>query len=153
VLVRFRSPRPLFSWLIGLLAVMDSAALMLALAPSRERIEPRLALRMGFTALRQIAAALGIAVDPDPDPDGDIELTFDEFEDAVDRLNGVGSPLERSAEEAWPHFRGWRVNYEPVAYILALRIDSVPAPWSGPGRWPHETVQVVRPPNRLPTRS
>ena len=151
VLIRFRSPRSLFSWLVGLLAVMDSAALWLSLAPSRERLEPRLALRMGFTALRQIAGALHMPVDNDPDPDGDIQLRYEEFAEAVERLKAVGFSLERSAEEAWPHFRGWRVNYEALAYALAWRTDAVPAPWSGPRRWRHETIEVRRPPNRLPS--
>lgn len=150
VLVRFRSPQPLSSWLVGLLAVMDSAALLLALAPSRERIEPRLALRMGFSALRQIAAALRIDFDPDPDPDAEIELDFGDFEAGVRMLREVGFPVERSAEDAWPHFRGWRVNYEPIAYELARRTDAVPAPWSGPRRFAHPTIQVVRPPTRQP---
>ena len=78
VLVRFRSPRALSSWLVGLLCVMDSAA-MLPLCPSHDRIEPRRAIRMGFTALRDIGAALGMKVDLDPDPDSDIALTFEEF--------------------------------------------------------------------------
>ncbi|HYA44627.1 MAG TPA: hypothetical protein VED59_03410, partial [Acidimicrobiales bacterium] len=141
----------LFSWLIGLLAVMDSAAILLAVAPSQERIEPRLALRVGFTALREIAGALGIPVDPDPDPDGQIKLSFEEFVQALDQLRAVGFPVERTAEEAWPHFRGWRVNYEPIAYALALRTDAVPAPWSGPRRWSHEPITVKRPPNRQPS--
>jgi hypothetical protein len=151
VLVRFRSPRSLFSWLVGLLAVMDSAALWLSLVPSRERIEPRLALRMGFTALRQIAGALHIPVDNDPDPDSDIQLRYEEFAEAVEQLKAVGFVVERTAEEAWPHFRGWRVNYEALAYALAWRTDAVPAPWSGPRRWRHETIPVRRPPNRLPS--
>jgi hypothetical protein len=150
VLVRFRSPQPLSSWLVSLLAVMDSAAMLLALAPSRERMEPRLALRMGFTALREISKTLGVPVDTDPDPDSNIELAFDDFSAAVDQLKEVGFPIERTADEAWPHFRGWRVNYEPLAYALAWRTDAVPAPWSGPRRWPHETIAVRRPPNRLP---
>ncbi|HYZ53816.1 MAG TPA: hypothetical protein VE733_10030 [Streptosporangiaceae bacterium] len=33
-LAYFRSPRPLGSWVIGLVAVLDSAALYLALCPS-----------------------------------------------------------------------------------------------------------------------
>jgi hypothetical protein len=150
VLVRFRSPQALSSWLVGLLAVMDSAAMLLALCPSRDRMEPRRAIRMGFTALRQIASALGLAVDHDPDPDAEIQLNFEEFADAVDQLNAVGFPMERSAAEAWPHFRGWRVNYEDIAYTLARMTDAVPAPWSGPRRWPAETIKVRRPPNRAP---
>lgn len=150
VLVRFRSPQPLSSWLVGLLAVMDAAALYLALCPSRERMEPRLALRMGFTALREVGQALGMEVDPDPDPGAPVELPFEEFAAAVAQLEGVGFPVERTAAQAWPHFKGWRVNYEPLAYELARRTDAVPAPWSGPRRWRAETIGVRRPPNRQP---
>lgn len=153
VLVRFRSPRPLSSWLVSLLAVMDSAALLLALRPSQDRIEPRRALRMGFTAMGQIGNALGLAVPNDPDPDAAIDLPFAEFSQAVAELGAVGFPMERSAEEAWPHFRGWRVNYESLAYALAYRVDAVPAPWSGPRRWPAKVEKVRRPPNRAPAGS
>ena len=58
-------------------------------------------------------------------------LTYDEFLVAVARLERAGYPMERTPEEAWPHFRGWRVNYESIAYELADRIDAVPAPWTG----------------------
>ncbi|MDT7715566.1 MAG: hypothetical protein QOH09_1558 [Pseudonocardiales bacterium] len=150
VLVRFRSPQPLSSWLVALLAVMDSAAMLLALCPSRDRIEPRLAIRMGFTALREIGSAMNISYDPDPDPNGDIGLTFAEFAAAVGQLQTVDFPMERTAAEAWPHFRGWRVNYEALAYELAWRTDAVPAPWSGPRRWPTTPMPVRRPPDRTP---
>ncbi|HTV11324.1 MAG TPA: hypothetical protein VME20_05615 [Acidimicrobiales bacterium] len=151
VLVRFRSPQPLMSWLVALLAVMDSAAMLLSLCPSRERMEPRRALRMGFTALRQIGGAMGLPVDLDPDPDAEIDLTFAQFSEAVDTLKSVGFPVEREAAEAWPHFRGWRVNYEALAYGLAERTDAVPAPWSGPRRWRAGTIPVQRPANRRPS--
>jgi hypothetical protein len=150
VLMRFRSPQPLSSWLIGLLAVMDSAALLLAVAPSRDRLEPRLCIRMGFVALRQMGRAVGIVVVEDPDPDADIALTFEQFEAGVQRLVDVGFEIERTAAEAWPHFRGWRVNYESVAYQLAYATDAVPALWAGPRRWAHEPMAPVRPPNRQP---
>ena len=153
VLIRFRSPQPRQSWLVSLLAVMDSAALLLALCPSRERIEPRLCLRMGFVALRQIGYAVGIPVDEDPDPDGPLQLSYDEYRAAVDRLIDVGFPIERTPEEGWPHFRGWRVNYEATAYALAAATDAVPALWSGPRRWPSEPIAPVRPPNRRPGTS
>ena len=153
VLVRFRSPHPLDSWLVGLLSVMDSAAMLLALCPSRDRIEPRRAIRMGFTALREIGSAVGMDVDMDPDPDSDVELSFEEFSAAVDQLRTVDFPVERDAAEAWPHFRGWRVNYESLAYALAYRTNQVPAPWSGPRRWGTGTIPVQRPTLRLPGKS
>jgi hypothetical protein len=149
VLIRFRSPQPLTSWLIGLLAVMDSAALLLALCPSRDQIEPRLCLRMGFTALQQVGTAIGLSVDTDPDPDRPLLLTYEDYAAGVRRMVDVGFPLERTVEAAWPHFRGWRVNYEAVAYELARRTDAVPAQWSGPRRWDVEPMQTVRPPTRI----
>ncbi len=151
VLMRFRSPQPMSSWLIGLLAVMDSAALLLAVAPSRDRLEPRLCLRMGFTALRQMGRSVGVPIDYDPDPDADIQLSFEEFEAGVQRLIDVGFDIERTTAEAWPHFRGWRANYESIAYTLAYATDAVPALWSGPRRFAYQPIATIRPPNRLPS--
>jgi hypothetical protein len=105
---------------------------------------------MGFTALRQIGVGLGMPADPDADPDAEIQLRFEDFAAAVDMLRLVDFPMERDAAEAWPHFRGWRVNYESLAYGLARHIDAVPAPWSGRRRWPAETIPVRRPANRAP---
>jgi hypothetical protein len=149
VLVRFRSPRSHASWLVGLVAVLDSAALLLALSPSRERYEIRACLRMGFSALQEIGLAVRVPVDRDPDPDRPLQLSYEEFLDGVQRLVDVGFPIERSPQEAWPHFRGWRVNYEDVAYRLARATDAVPALWSGPRRHAGDQLAPVRPPNRL----
>jgi hypothetical protein len=151
VMLLFRSPEPWFSWLVGLLAVLDGAAMHLALAPSTASSQARLCLRMGFTALNRIAKVLGWEVDPDPNPEGPIALTFEEFDQAVEMLRHIGFPMERSAEEAWPDFRGWRVNYESVAYRLADRLTAPPAPWSGSRR--HLRSGIVaprRPPQRAP---
>jgi hypothetical protein len=151
VMLLFRSPDPWFSWLVGLLAVLDGAAMHLALAPGTASSQSRLCLRMGFTALNRIAKVLGWSVDPDPNPEGPITLTFEEFEEAVAMLTHVGFPMERTAEEAWPDFRGWRVNYETVAYRLCDWLTAPPAPWSGSRR--HLRSGVVapkRPPQRAP---
>ena len=153
VLTRFRSPAAYSSWLVGLVAVMDSAALWLALSPARApATEARLALRMGFTCLRQVAATVGLPVDNDPDPDGELALPYDDYLDGVARLATVGFPMDRTPEEAWPDFRGWRVNYESVAYALAYRQDCVHAQWTGPRRAGGAPLPPVRPPNRTPTR-
>ena len=87
--------------------------------------------------------------DFDPDPDQPLSLTYDEFRQGVARLEAVGYPMERSAEDAWPHFRGWRVNYESLSYALAAATDAVPALWSGPRRWPAEPMPPQRPATRI----
>jgi hypothetical protein len=61
-----------------------------------------------------------------------------------------GFPMERTPEDAWPHFRGWRVNYENLAYRLAYDIDAVPAAWSGPRRTPAVILTPTTPKDRQP---
>jgi hypothetical protein len=154
VLLLFRSPEPWFSWLLALLAVLDGAAMHLALAPATASSNARLCLRMGFTALDRIGSMLGWDLDPDPLPEAPLELTYEEFEQAVLMLEQVGFPVERRAEAAWLDFRGWRVNYETAAYRLADRLVVPPAPWSGPRRHlGSEIVEPRRPPHRRPATS
>jgi hypothetical protein len=150
VLVRFRSPNPYRSWIVALLAVMDSAAMYLALAPERAPYQARLCLRMGFTALRDVAQTLRLPHNPDPRPDDPVELTYEMFLTGVQRLRDVGFPIERSPEEAWPHFRGWRVNYEDLASRLADLVDAPPAPWSGTRTHFPEVIEPIRPVDRRP---
>lgn len=153
VLTRFRSPQELTSWLVGLVAVMDSAALWLALSPSTvPTIQARLCLRMGFTALRSVAETVGLDVDHDPDPDAALQLAYADYLEGVSRISSTTFAMDRTPEQAWPDFRGWRVNYEAVAYALADRLDAVPGPWTGPRRTGTEVIAPVRPPNRLPSR-
>ena len=134
VLLLFRSPDPWSSWAIALLSVLDAAAMQLALNPTTAPSQARLSLRMGYTALRRISDALGWSYEPDPLPDDPILLTPGEFERAVRLLQEVGFATEREPDEAWAHFRGWRVNYEDLAYRWAARVMAPPAPWSGPRR-------------------
>ncbi len=154
VLLYFRSPEPWYSWVLTLLAVLDAAAMQLALTPSTAPSEARMCLRMGFTCLRRIATSLRWSYDPDPLPDDALQLTFAEFEYAVEVLATTGFPMERTPAEAWPHFRGWRVNYETIAYRLADRVVAPRAPWSGDRRHLSESLQMpVRPPHRAPDGS
>jgi hypothetical protein len=146
-LVRFRSPRPLSSWVTALLAVLDSAALLLALSPkSAPEVPARLCLRGGFLCLNQVARAMGIDVPDRPDPSGGIGLSYQEFLDAVTRMREVDFPIERDPAEAWADFVGWRVNYERAAYAVAAAVDAVPALWSGPRRRPAPAIAPIRPP-------
>ena len=151
VLIHFRSPRATRNWLVALLAIMDAAALELALNPSKPKATMRMTLRGGFTCLREIADVEGIPYDADPDPDGEIQLSFAEFSQGLDMLRYSGYPMERDVNEAWAHFRGWRVNYETLAYELAYRIDAVAAPWSGPRRTQRQVLAVRSPIDRQPS--
>jgi hypothetical protein len=151
VLLYFRSPHPLRSWIGGLLAIMDSSAMINSLSPTLAPAEARLCLRMGFVCLRNIADLMRIPYDPDPLPSDPIELTYDEFKAGAKLLKEQGFPLERTIEEAWPHFRGWRVNYEHIAYVIADVVVAPPGPWSGPRQHlPGMEIIPQRPPDRQP---
>jgi hypothetical protein len=146
-LVRFRSPRPLSSWVTALLAVLDSAALFLALSPrAAPSVAARLCLRSGFLCFRDVARAMGAVIPDTPDRSQGIIVSYDDFLDAVARMRKVDFPIERDPAEAWPDFVGWRVNYEPAAYAVALALDVVPALWSGPRRHPAAPIPPIRPP-------
>ena len=144
-LVNFRPPGPLSSWVTAQLAVLDAAALYLSLMPDPPgAISARLCLRGGFTCLTAIARARGFATPDEANPNDGIALTYEEFGDAIDRLRKVDFPVERSSEEAWLDFVGWRVNYEAAAYAIARAVDAPPALWSGPRRHPIPPIPPFR---------
>ncbi|WP_197715252.1 MFS transporter [Nocardioides baekrokdamisoli] len=151
-LLRLRSPRVNAHWLTSLVAVMDAAALHLALAPTTEpKIEARLVLRMGFETLNQIAQVLKLTVperilagQPVP-PDVAISVTYEDFAEAAQQLRDVGYPVEISTEDAWPHFRGWRINYDVAALALCRNLDAPPSMWTGSRRWHSEPLRPFRP--------
>jgi hypothetical protein len=107
---------------------------------------------MGFRCLRELARTLGWPYEDDPRPDAGIALTRQEFDQGIERLQSVGFHMQRTPDEAWPHFQGWRVNYEPIAYRLAYALDLVPAAWSGPRRSGEPPVAPRLIINRTPDR-
>jgi len=152
-LVRFRSPKPLSSWVTALLAVLDSAALFLAVSPkSAPVVSARLCLRSGFLCFRDVATAMGVDVPAEPDPGAGISLSYDEFLEAIARMRKVDFPIERDPADAWTDFVGWRVNYEQAAYAVAYRLDVVPALWSGPRPLPRIPIAPLRPPGGKPPK-
>jgi hypothetical protein len=152
-LVRFRSPQPLSSWVTSLLAVLDSAALFLALSPkAAPEIPARLCLRGGFECFNRIARAMGVDIPDEPDLDAGIALTYAEFLEAVARMREVDFPIERDPAEAWPEFVGWRVNYERAAYAVGAAVYAVPALWSGPRQHPEPPIAPVRPDQGRPPK-
>lgn len=150
-LIYFRSPDPARSWLLSLLAVLDAAALQLAVCPRSAPAEARPLLRVGYVTVRKLAHRLGLAVPDDPRPEDPVAISRAEFDQALDRLLEAGWSFERDADEAWRHFRGWRVNYEAAIHAMARFLDLPPAPWSGTRRpgWPAD-VPPKRPPHRTP---
>jgi hypothetical protein len=145
-LIWFRSPRPFSSWVTAQIAILDAAALYLALLPdAADLIQARLCLRGGFTCLGNVARAIGIPIPLDADPSDGISLSYDDFVEAIERLRRVDYPIERPVEDAWADFVGWRVNYEAAAYALALATEAPPALWSGPRRHEIEAIAPLRP--------
>jgi hypothetical protein len=141
-LMWFRSPVSSRSWLLGLVAMMDSAALFHSVAPQQTPHQARLCLSMGTNCLRSMARALQLPHEIDPLPTMGTRLTREEFEDGFRRLEFVKFPMERDLEDAWRHFQGWRVNYEPIVDDLTRLVVPPPAPWFiprpalGVAEWP-----------------
>ena len=128
-LIWFRSPVSTRSWLVALVAMMDSAALYHAVSPAQTPRQARLCLSMGINCLRSMARALRIPYDDDPLPTASIRLSRHEFDQGFQRLASVNFPTERTADDAWRHFQGWRVNYESVVDALTTLVVPPPAPW------------------------
>ena len=126
-LTHFRLPRSRNHWLIALLAVMDSAALDMALRPSSDHVDARLMLRQAVGCLRDIAYPMR-RIDPGSSEPG---IDQADFERGVERLLAAGFPVERSTNEAWQDFAATRASYAPLAYQLAYWTVAAPAPWSG----------------------
>jgi hypothetical protein len=106
---------------------------------------------MGFTGLRTLADVIYISYDEDPRPDAEIRLSYEDYMRGVERLRQINFPMERTPEEAWADFRGWRVNYESVALDIADRVVATPGPWAGARRALHlGTIPTKRPVDRTP---
>lgn len=128
-LMWFRSPVPWRSWLTAMTAMLDAAALQDAINPGSAPRQARNCLQMGMNTLRALAGVLRIEYDTDPLPTTPIRLTYEQFRLGIDRLEQVDFPFERTPEEAWRHFSGWRVNYEGIVDALTLLVMPPPAPW------------------------
>ncbi|HZR51468.1 MAG TPA: hypothetical protein VFB06_18390 [Streptosporangiaceae bacterium] len=149
-LIYFRSRYAENAWPLALLAVLDAAALHLALCPDSAPAEARPLLRVGYMALRQIGRTLRVPVNDDPHPDDPLRLTREDFDEAVKHMDAAGWVFERKPDEAWPHFRGWRVNYELAAEGIAAHLDLPQAKWSGPRARLGQARMPDRPAHREP---
>ncbi|MHB8627150.1 MAG: hypothetical protein ACYDBJ_17555 [Aggregatilineales bacterium] len=126
----FRSPQPHRSWITATGAVLDSAALSLALLDIPYDYRAALTIRAGFLALRQIADFFGIEYNANPQPTDPISVQREEFDEVADELASAGIPLKADREQAWNDFKGWRVNYDVPLIALARLVMAPYAPWS-----------------------
>jgi hypothetical protein len=130
VLVFFRSPQPEHSWVTAAGAVLDAAALTLAVVDRPNDPQAALCLRSGYLALRGIADYFAIPYHSAPGADDPISVHRSEFDAVVANLEKEGLPLKQDREQAWRDFSGWRVNYDTVLVGLAGLVQAPPAPWS-----------------------
>jgi hypothetical protein len=130
VLTFFRSPNAHRSWLTASGAVLDAAAMRLAVVDMPWTPEPQLCIRAGYIALREISDFYGIDYDPAPEPGDPISIAREEFDDVCKELEGAGVPLVADRDQAWRDFAGWRVNYDRVLTALGGLIMAPYAPWS-----------------------
>ncbi|MEO1063519.1 MAG: hypothetical protein AAFZ07_19050 [Actinomycetota bacterium] len=125
----FRSPNPSRSWITTAGAVLDGAALHLAITPD---LDPRaaLCLRSGWTALRDIASAHHLELPDEVSPEDPISVSREEFDQACDRLAEAGLAVTEDRDRAWTDFAGWRVNYDAALVGLCAVVSAPHAPWS-----------------------
>jgi hypothetical protein len=146
ILSFFRSPNPNRSWITAAGAILDTAALRLALLDIPWTPDAATCIRAGYLALRAIADNFQIPNDPDPKPGDPVSVTRSEFFEVYDRIAEAGVPVKTDREQAWRDFAGWRVNYDVVLLTLAGLVMAPYAPWSSdrsPAR-PHRPPIVRR---------
>ncbi len=128
-LVFFRSPNPHRSWVTAAGAVLDSAAMRLALVDIPPTPQAAVCIRSGYLALREVAGFFGYDYEDSPAPDDPISVTRDEFDEVCDALIEAGVPVHADRDQAWRDFAGWRVNYDRVLITLAGFVMAPYAPW------------------------
>ncbi len=125
----FRSPNPHRNWVIAAGAVLDSAAVRLAVLDMPWTPNAALCIRSGYLTLREVAGFFGFDYDPDPVADGPISVSRDEFDEMCTQLAAAGVPIKQDRDQAWRDFNGWRVNYDSVLLALAGFVRAPYAPW------------------------
>ncbi len=125
----FRSPNPHRSWVTAAGAVLDTAAVRLALVEIPWTAAAPLCIRSGYLALREVAGFFGFDYDDSPAPDDPISVSRDEFDELCTQLTEAGVPIRADRDQAWRDFSGWRVNYDRVLVTLAGYVMAPYSPW------------------------
>lgn len=125
----YRSPNPANHWISTARAVLDIAALRIAVVDIPETVGPHITIRSGVVALRTLADHFRIPYPPDPAPDDPISITRDQFDAAVAFMASSGVPVRADQDQAWRDFAGWRVNYDAIIEHAATFFNAPPNPW------------------------
>jgi hypothetical protein len=139
----FRSQDEGRSWITAAGCVLDTAALRASTVDLPPTYRAELMLRTGFMALRNIADFFDIQYDAAPAPGDPISIDHLEFLEVHKQLRAAGVPV-RPAEEAWPAFVGWRVNYDTPLLAIAGLTMAPYAQWSS-DRSPRQARPPVLP--------
>ena len=127
----FRSPQTAKSWITSAGAVLDAAALALAVTDADPGPAPRMCLHAGITALRHIADFHGIGYDLDPAPaPAPITIQRHEMLAACQAMAAVGVPVVGDLDAAYDRFCGRRLAYDRLLLALCAYIYAPYAPWS-----------------------
>ncbi|MGI9596803.1 MAG: hypothetical protein ACR2QK_11620, partial [Acidimicrobiales bacterium] len=128
VLTHFRLPRSRNHWLTAFIAVMDAAALGIALQPDSNHAAARLFLHQGTNCLRSVAYPMRRV-----ETGGrEVGITRTEFDIGLARILESNFPIQTHPDEAWTRFSNLRSSYAHVATQLTYWTIAAPAPWSGP---------------------
>lgn len=125
----YRSPDPANHWISTARAILDLAALRIAVVDDPEPVGPHITIRSGVVALRTLADHFHIPYPPDPAPDDPISITRPQFDAAVAYMEASGVPICEDRDQAWRDFAGWRVNYDAIIEHTAERFTTPPDPW------------------------
>ena len=132
-------------WLQAAVVVMDTAALVEAVAPSWAEPHARALLKTGSDCFKRLCSGLGIALaHPSVSLQGREQVGF---EDTVRLATSTGLPAERSSPDAWQVFQQWRTQYAPCASAITSKLlYNVPVSYSDDAMAPDLDI-------RIPTRS
>lgn len=126
----FRSPQAHRSWITAAGAVLDSAAMVLAVLDVPREPRAALCIRAGYLALRRIADFFGFEYNDVPQYGSPIQISRAEFDAACAQLEGQGLALKPDRDQAYKDFAGWRINYEEVLLAISAITLAPSAPWS-----------------------
>jgi hypothetical protein len=119
VLIHFR-PTADVSWARAAMAMLDTAALMDAVAPSQTPHDAQTLLSDGSMCVRSLAALVGVFSSP-----AEVSLQDREervFDDSVQLVVGAGLMLERDLLESWTRFQRSRMGYAHHAVAIEHRL-------------------------------